>query len=170
MPAADEPAAGDLAGPVGPGGQADILLIEDGLETHDAADREIAAEEIAHELGVVFDNMKHPVLNSIAERRGKLLGLTPPSGSTALVFFLAANHMLVSGLSMMGFVIVTSMIADIVEETELRTGRRSEGLLFAADTFLQKVSTGVATFLPGLMVTYIGLPIHARPKTWIRPS
>jgi Na+/melibiose symporter-like transporter len=96
---------------------------------------------------------------------GKLLGLTPPSGSTALVFFLAANHMLVSGLSMMGFIIVTSMIADIVEETELRTGRRSEGLIFAADTFLQKVSTGVATFLPGLMVTYVGLPVHARPKT-----
>jgi Na+/melibiose symporter-like transporter len=23
----------------------------------------------------------------------------------------------------------------------------------------------VATFLPGLMVTYVGLPVHARPKT-----
>ena len=105
------------------------------------------------------------ILTLAAPISGKLLGLTPPSGSTALVFFLAANHMLVSGLSMMGFIIVTSMIADIVEETELRTGRRSEGLLFAADTFLQKVSTGVATFLPGLMVTYVGLPVHARPKT-----
>src|SRR6516165_10972295 len=73
------------------------------------------------------------ILTLAAPISGKLLGLTPPSGSTALVFFLAANHMLVSGLSMMGFIIVTSMIADIVEETELRTGRRSEGLLFAAD-------------------------------------
>ena len=96
---------------------------------------------------------------------GKLLGVMPPSGSTALVLLLAADHLVVSGLSLMGFIIVTSMIADIVEETELRTGRRSEGLLFAADTFLQKVSTGVATFLPGLLVSYVGIPLHARPKT-----
>lgn len=96
---------------------------------------------------------------------GKLLGLMPPNGSVPLVALLLADHMLVSALALMGFIIVTSMIADIVEETELRTGRRSEGLLFAADTFLQKVSTGVATILPGLMITYVGLPANSRPKT-----
>lgn len=99
----------------------------------------------------------------------RLLDLMPPPGSTALVALLLADHMMVVGLSLMGFIIVTSMIADIVEETELRTGKRSEGLLFAADTFLQKVATGMATILPGLLLTYVGLSPDSRPKT-VDPS
>ena len=105
------------------------------------------------------------IITLAAPISGKLLGVMPPNGSALLVLLLAADHMLVSALSLMGFIIVTSMIADIVEETELRTGQRSEGLLFAADTFLQKVATGMATFLPGLMLTYVGLAPNTRPKT-----
>lgn len=96
---------------------------------------------------------------------GKLAGVMPPSGSKPLVALLLADHMCVSALSMMGFIIVSSMIADIVEEIELATGQRSEGLLFAMDTFLQKITTGVATGLPGFLLLWVGLPVGAHPKT-----
>ena len=44
-----------------------------------------------------------------------------------------------------------------------RSGTHSEGLLFSADTFLQKVTSGIATLLPGLLLAFVGFPIHARP-------
>ena len=64
-----------------------------------------------------------------------------------------------------GSIIVTSMVADIVEEAELRTGRRSEGLLLAADTFLKKLSAGMASAVPGLLLALVGFPPHADPAT-----
>jgi len=60
---------------------------------------------------------------------------------------------------------VTSMVADIVEETELRTGRRSEGLLLAAETFLKKLSSGMAVAVPGLLLALVAFPPHAEPAT-----
>ena len=36
------------------------------------------------------------------------------------------------------------MMADLVEQAELKTGRRSEGIFFAAVTFIRKMVTGSA--------------------------
>lgn len=72
-----------------------------------------------------------------------LLGWMPASGSMALLTILVGDGLLVAAIGTGGFIIVTSMVADMVEETELRTGRRSEGLLLAAETFLRKLSAGV---------------------------
>lgn len=105
------------------------------------------------------------ILALAAPITAKLAGIMPPPGSPLLVGLLLADHMTVTALSTMGFIIVSSMIADIVEEIELTTGQRSEGLLFAADTFLQKVTTGVATGLPGWLLLRVGLPVGAHPKT-----
>jgi GPH family glycoside/pentoside/hexuronide:cation symporter len=57
------------------------------------------------------------------------------------------------------------MIADIVEEVQVRTGERSEGLLFAADTFLQKLISGFASILPGIFLELVAFPARADPKT-----
>ena len=35
-----------------------------------------------------------------------------------------------------------SMIADVVEASQLKTGRRSEGLFFAASAFVHKATSG----------------------------
>src|SRR5277367_4654523 len=68
MTAADEPAAGGLASPIGSSRQPGVLLIKDGLELHDAAGLEIALEEIANKFGMLFDDIQRPVLDPIAER------------------------------------------------------------------------------------------------------
>src|SRR5450432_2626890 len=52
MAPADETPAGPLAGPVDANGQADIFGVENGLEPHDAADREVTLEEIANKGGM----------------------------------------------------------------------------------------------------------------------
>jgi Na+/melibiose symporter-like transporter len=94
-----------------------------------------------------------------------LLGWMPPPGTAAQLAILLVDRLVAGALGTAGFIIVTSMIADIVEEAELNTGRRSEGLLIAADTFLQKLSAGVATFIPGLFLAQVAFPPHADPAT-----
>jgi len=94
-----------------------------------------------------------------------LVGWMPPPGTMAQFAILLVDRLIVAALGTAGFIIVTSMIADIVEEAELETGRRSEGLLIAADTFLQKVSAGVAILIPGLFLALVAFPTHADPPT-----
>jgi GPH family glycoside/pentoside/hexuronide:cation symporter len=88
-------------------------------------------------------------------------GWMPPPGSAAQFAILLAATLVVSALGTGGFIAVVSMFAGIVDETELRTGRRSEGLLLAAVHFLEKLSAGTAVAVPGLMLALVGFPRHA---------
>jgi glycoside/pentoside/hexuronide:cation symporter, GPH family len=94
-----------------------------------------------------------------------LLGWMPAPGTSAQFAILLADRLVIAAIGTSGFIIVTSMVADIVEETELRTDRRSEGLLIAADTFLQKLSAGMAIAVPGLLLGLVAFPPHADPAT-----
>jgi glycoside/pentoside/hexuronide:cation symporter, GPH family len=94
-----------------------------------------------------------------------LLGWMPAAGSHAQFAILLADLSVVTFIGTSGFIIVTSMVADLVEETELLTGRRSEGLLLAADTFLKKLSAGIAIAVPGLLLTLVAFPPHRDPTT-----
>lgn len=62
-----------------------------------------------------------------------------------------------------GFVLVSSMIADIVEDAQAKTGRRSEGLITSADQFIQKIITAMGTVLGGALLTIIAFPRQALP-------
>jgi Na+/melibiose symporter-like transporter len=55
------------------------------------------------------------------------------------------------------------MIADVVEDSQLSTGRRSEGLFFAASSFIQKAVSGIGVFLSSLLLAAVQFPTHARP-------
>ncbi|HZZ88080.1 MAG TPA: MFS transporter [Caulobacteraceae bacterium] len=94
---------------------------------------------------------------------GRLLGVLPPNHTPAILAILIADTMVTTALAVMGFVIVTSMIADVTEEVQVHTGRRSEGLLFAADSLLRKLSTAATVAVPGFLIAYVGLPKTARP-------
>jgi glycoside/pentoside/hexuronide:cation symporter, GPH family len=54
--------------------------------------------------------------------------------------------------------LLVSMISDLVEQSEVKTGRRSEGVFFAANTFVMKVTTGV-----GLMAATVVLALAQFP-------
>ena len=53
------------------------------------------------------------------------------------------------------------MIADLVEQAEVKTGRRSEGLFFAASTFMRKWGEGFGIVLATVVLTVVGLAAGA---------
>lgn len=95
----------------------------------------------------------------------RLLDLLPANGTPQLLGFLLVNNLIGGVLSMSGFILATSMIADIVEDNQVRTGRRSEGLLFSADSLLNKIVSAMATILPGLLLALVQFPVGARAET-----
>jgi Na+/melibiose symporter-like transporter len=59
--------------------------------------------------------------------------------------------------------LVGSMMADVVEAAELKTGRRSEGLIFSANAFIAKSTSGVGLFVSGAVLAFVNFPEHAQP-------
>ena len=57
------------------------------------------------------------------------------------------------------------MIADVVESSELKTGRRSEGLLFAASAFIGKAVSGFGIMAASAIVAIIHLESGPDPAT-----
>jgi Na+/melibiose symporter-like transporter len=93
----------------------------------------------------------------------RMLGLMPPNG-TALLFDLLFGDAVITGICTGGaLLLIYSMISDVVEYAELKTGRRSEGLMMSSVTMLQKILSGVATIIPGLMLVAVGFPNKAMP-------
>lgn len=89
------------------------------------------------------------------------LGLFPEHAAAIYLPLLALSRFLWSVASNAGFIVVTSMIADIVEDAQVKTGNRSEGLLLATNTFVVKLTTGFANLLPGLILAYVHFPAKA---------
>ena len=53
-------------------------------------------------------------------------------------------------------VLQTSMIADTIEYAELKTGQRSEGLIFSSQTFMVKLSSAFTAWVTGMILTTTG--------------
>ncbi len=93
----------------------------------------------------------------------RLLGLMPPNSSPWVLRILIIDAIATGLFSITGFVIVTGMLADVVEEAQVKSGKRSEGVLFAADSLLRKITTSFATIFPGQIIAYVGLSKSAKP-------
>jgi GPH family glycoside/pentoside/hexuronide:cation symporter len=93
----------------------------------------------------------------------RLLGMLPGNNWPGLLPLLFAETFVAGTLSLMGLIITTSMLADVVEDNAARTGRRSEGLYFSANSILGKAVTGVGTLASGLMLALVKFPHKAAP-------
>ena len=91
----------------------------------------------------------------------KLLGLMPPDGSPWVMIILGVDAVVVATLAISGFIIILSMVADVVEDNAVKTGRRAEGLLFATNGLLPKFTAGIGAFLAGALVAAVKFPTHA---------
>ena len=58
----------------------------------------------------------------------------------------------------MGNMTRDSMIGDIADEVELQSGKRQEGVLYSAVSFIQKVNTAIGGFTAGLVLKIIEYP------------
>lgn len=93
----------------------------------------------------------------------RLLGLFPVNGSPMLLPSIFLTMMVATVMSLSASIMVSSMVADLVEDSQVKTGRRSEGLILSADLLPQKVLAAFAVIIPGLMLSWIGFPKDAKP-------
>lgn len=95
----------------------------------------------------------------------RFAGFFPDNGSPYLVPILFLDGVVRTGLAITCTILVASMIADVVEESELQTGRRNEGLFFAVMSLVQKAVSGVGALIASMMLAFVGFPEKADPAT-----
>lgn len=88
----------------------------------------------------------------------KVFGLLPEGGSDALFRMLLVANGLDVVLLISSTTLISAMVADVVEESELQTGRRSEGVFFAARTFALKAVSGLGLFAATMLLSVIDFP------------
>jgi GPH family glycoside/pentoside/hexuronide:cation symporter len=93
----------------------------------------------------------------------RLVGLFVSNSSPALMPILLIFTLAVGTMTVVSGALTTSMLADTVEENELRTAQRTEGLYFAAAFFVQKCVSGLGIFLAGLVLAWVKFPDGAKP-------
>jgi Na+/melibiose symporter-like transporter len=95
----------------------------------------------------------------------RLLEWMPENGDPVLLPIIVIHSvLLVTGVIAIG-ILISSMIADTIDEAELSTGRRQEGMFMSAVTFTGKATSGVGGFLAGLALDLIHFPTQAQPDS-----
>jgi Na+/melibiose symporter-like transporter len=92
----------------------------------------------------------------------RLADLLPANGDPALFWIVAVFQTIDVGLIICYQILAASMIADLVEQGELDTGTRSEGVFFAASTFMRKFGEGFGIVIAGFILSGVGLAAGAR--------
>lgn len=92
-----------------------------------------------------------------------LAGFFPERGSAAYIPLLTGAAALAALSATAGLLMGGSMLADVADEHELITGRRNEGILFAALSFAAKSTAGVGSLLAGVGLDAIAFPTQAAP-------
>jgi Na+/melibiose symporter-like transporter len=93
----------------------------------------------------------------------RMMNAFVPNGSHWLVPLLAAFNVVSATMAIASAILLGSMLADVVEDSERMTGRRSEGLFFAASSFNQKAASGLGLLFSGLILSVIHFPSNALP-------
>jgi GPH family glycoside/pentoside/hexuronide:cation symporter len=93
----------------------------------------------------------------------RVLGYFPANGSPKLVPLLMLFVFIFYGAIAVLQISILSALADVADEHELVTGRRQEGVFYAARTFFGKMTTGMGTILAGVAIDFIHFPHGAKP-------
>jgi Na+/melibiose symporter-like transporter len=91
----------------------------------------------------------------------RLVGVLPENGTPFVFWFVFTAGVIDLGLIICFQILYTSMMADLVEQSELKTGRRSEGVFFSAITFIRKSVQGFGLMLASLVLYLARFPAGA---------
>ncbi len=123
---------------------------------------------IARQLNIWFDKKPSIMLGTgwwaacqIVPVVLRLLDWFPENGTDTLLYTLVAVKFLQGFGVAQSLVTFNSMVPDIVDEQELKTGERQEGVFFAAVSFAGKATTGLGNFFAGFALAAIGWPSDA---------
>ena len=91
----------------------------------------------------------------------RLLGLAPANGTPELIWLLYGEEIVNATLAGVIAILLASLVADVVEDAEVKTGRRSEGLLLSANNLLRKAVSSGGVLVATTVLTFIGFPDKA---------
>jgi Na+/melibiose symporter-like transporter len=94
----------------------------------------------------------------------RLIGVFPENGDPALYPLVLTINTIDVALIIALQAVLYSMIADLVEVSELKTGRRSEGIFYAAVTFIRKSAQGFGGAAAGFVLAYANMPKRPEPS------
>ena len=95
----------------------------------------------------------------------RLQGWFPENGTAELLYSLIAIKF-IQGLGVVQALIAfNSMVADVVDEHELITGMRQEGIFFSSVSFSNKMTSGIGTVAAGFALAFIDWPTGADVQT-----
>ena len=98
-----------------------------------------------------------------------LAGAWPTPGTTASTALLYGFLVCANTASVVSIISATSMVAEIVEAFEERTGQRAEGTFYAGNWLVQKCATGGGILLTSLIVQSIDLA-PGTPQAEVAPE
>ncbi len=93
----------------------------------------------------------------------RLFGWFTENGTPLHFPILCALKMMSYGTSAVMVISIVSSLADVTDEHELLTGRRQEGVFFAARSFFSKLTSGLGHLLAGIAIDVISFPVGAQP-------
>ncbi|MBY6217393.1 MFS transporter [Qipengyuania aquimaris] len=94
----------------------------------------------------------------------RLLGMMPENGDPLLFPLVLGINVIDLALIIATQAVAYSMIADLVESNQVKTGRRNEGVYYAATTFTRKVTQGIGVAAAGAILSMIAFPEGAEPE------
>ena len=95
----------------------------------------------------------------------RLLDWLPANGHPAHLWLISAHSLLIVAAVIAIVIIIGSMIADTVDQNELVTGQRQEGIFVSAIAFTTKATSGIGSFIAGVALDVIAFPRGAEPGT-----
>ncbi len=90
----------------------------------------------------------------------RMVGYLPVESNASLLLVGLQGGLGAASMTMV-LILFSSMVADLTEDAELRTGRRSEGVLLSVMSFLRKATQGLGTLCAGIILTAVEFPSHA---------
>jgi Na+/melibiose symporter-like transporter len=88
----------------------------------------------------------------------------PPNHSPQLLAIIFCTSVVQVAFGIISATTGSSMIADVVEASQLKTGRRSEGLFFAASAFVAKATSGFGILMASTIVAVVHLTPGTQPS------
>lgn len=120
---------------------------------------------IAPKMGRVFDKKNASIISALMFGTFfslpfflRMTGAFPANGSSLLLpIYVLCNTIGYIFIFVSGSM-TNSMMADVVDEYELISGQRDEGLFFSTMSFAYKCTVGLGYFVAGLLLTWIQFP------------
>ncbi len=94
----------------------------------------------------------------------RLIDVLPPNGTAFTFWFVVITNVIDVGLIICFQILFNSMIGDLVEQSEIKTGRRSEGVFTSSVTFIRKCVQGFGVMAASFVLAMAQFPTGADPS------